>query len=504
MHRRTFVTTSLGALGAGALSPLTASAQDRAPSLLDMARDMAGKPYEAPQGELSAPFADLDYDAYRAIRPLPGQAAFLPLGDRYAVDLLPPGLYFPDPIKIEFVRRGGVVETLPFSPDLFSYDPAYFDSIPEESPGAGFTGLRLRTNLNKPDVQDEFFVMQGGTYFRAIGRDMTYGLSTRAIALGTGEAEPEEFPRFTIVRLHTPAEDGIVRFEALIDSASLTGYMDLYANAGDQTRTRVQVTVFPRKTIPNAGFAALTSMYLKGPMRAAVSDDFRPRVHDTDVLMIENGAGEALWRPISNPAAIQTSAFSDEMPKAFGLYQTDRDFDDFEDAEAFYHKRPSARIEPRGDWGPGEVQLVELPTDTEFMDNIVSYWRPAEPLEPGRSYTYDYDVVWTVAPPPQDFPVRIGQSRSGRKHDEPGTRIFVIDLRGDPRGLMPELIANAGETTEVVIHPLPDGQQHRVTFNLKPGDADAVELRLALRDREGNLAAPIWLHRWTRARDGQV
>ena len=35
------------------------------------------------------------------IRPIPGRAAMLPLGPDYAVDLLPPGLYFPDAVEID-------------------------------------------------------------------------------------------------------------------------------------------------------------------------------------------------------------------------------------------------------------------------------------------------------------------------------------------------------------------------------------------------------------------
>lgn len=465
---------------------------------------MAKEPYEAPSGELPPPFDDLDYDAYRAIRPLPGQAAFLDLGPRYAVDLLPPGLYFPDPVAIEFVRDDEV-ETKAFSPDLFSYDTAYFDTVPDEAPGAGFTGLRLRTEVNKRDVMDEFLVLQGGTYFRAIGQKMVYGLSTRAVAIGTGEPGEEEFPRFTLVRLHMPAQEGIVRLEALIDGPSLTGYLDLYANASEETVTRAKVSLFPRKEIANVGIAPLTSMFLKGPVRDAAADDYRPRVHDTDVLMIENGSGETLWRPITNPAANQTSTFSDTAPKSFGLYQTDREFVDFEDNEAHYHDRPSARIEPRGDWGPGSVQLVEIATDTEFMDNIVAFWRPDAPLEAGGEYDFDYDVVWSREDPPQDFPVQIVETRSGRKHDEPGVRTFVIDVTGTRNGLTPELQANAGKVSDVVVFPLPEHtERHRVSFHLDPGDAEAVELRLTLRDQGGQPAAPVWLHRWTPGRDGGV
>jgi glucans biosynthesis protein len=73
--------------------------------------------------------------------------------------------------------------------------------------------------------------------------------------------------------------------------------------------------------------------------------------------LIENGAGERLWRPISNPARLETSAFVDDGPVSFGLFQTARRFEDFEDTEARYHDRPSAIVRPpaigarRGDAG---------------------------------------------------------------------------------------------------------------------------------------------------------
>ncbi|TDA90474.1 glucan biosynthesis protein, partial [Halomonas marinisediminis] len=105
------------------------------------------------------------------------------------------------------------------TPDLFDFAPRYFDTIPATAPGAGFSGLRLRHPLNTPDVLDEVLVVQGASYFRAIGQAMVYGLSARAVALGTGGAGPEEFPRFTHLRLH-PARDGTVRLEAVIDSPS--------------------------------------------------------------------------------------------------------------------------------------------------------------------------------------------------------------------------------------------------------------------------------------------
>lgn len=84
-------------------------------SLLDDARAMSRRPYAPSTLQLSPPFADLDYNAYRGIRPLPGLAGMLPHGSDFAVDLLPPGLYFPDPVKIDRVTADGLSE-IDFAP----------------------------------------------------------------------------------------------------------------------------------------------------------------------------------------------------------------------------------------------------------------------------------------------------------------------------------------------------------------------------------------------------
>ena len=139
-----------------------------------------------------------------------------PHGSDFALDLLPPGLFFPDPVRIDRDAGDGP-EEIAFAPGLFDFDARYFDDVPATAPGAGFSGLRLRHPLNAPDRMDEVLVLQGASYFRAIGQAMVYGLSARAVALGTGGAEPEEFPRFTHLRLH-PAQAGAVRIEAVIDS----------------------------------------------------------------------------------------------------------------------------------------------------------------------------------------------------------------------------------------------------------------------------------------------
>jgi glucans biosynthesis protein len=499
MRRRSF----MGALGAAALLRPWPGSATPLPTLLDEARGLAARPFDAVSPPLPPPFAGLSYDAYRAIRPIPGRSAMLPHEPGFAVDLLPPGLFFPDPVRIDRDTGNGP-ERIAFAPDLFSFDDRYFDEIPATAPGAGFSGLRLRHPLNAPDVMDEVLVLQGASYFRAIGQAMVYGLSARTVALGTGGPGPEEFPRFTHLRLH-PAEAGAVRLEAVIDSPSLAGHLEMVLRPGRDTVTDLVVTLLPRREIADIGVAPLTSMYLKGPLRASVSDDFRPRVHDSDLLLIENGAGERLWRPISNPAGLETSAFLDDGPASFGLFQTPRAFADFEDSEARYHDRPSAIVRPAGDWGRGAVMLVEIPTGDEFMDNIVAFWRPEAPLAAGSEHRFAYSITWTRDAPAPDGRRTVIQSRSGREHDRPGARRYVIDVSGPPEGFRPEITGPAEvEIAGTSFFALPDGSGTRLTFLLMPGTPDVADLRAVLGDTDAPGPAPVWLHRWTRARDGGV
>ena len=84
--------------------------------------------------------------------------------------------------------------------------------------------------------------------------------------------------------------------------------------------------------------------------------------------------------------------------------QRQRDFRAYEDLEARYERRPSAFVEPIGDWGEGAVHLVEIPTTTEINDNIVTFWRPRAPTRAKGEYSYTYRIHWGV-PIPKPLPL---------------------------------------------------------------------------------------------------
>src|SRR3546814_20369919 len=95
----------------------------------------------------------------------------------------------------------------------------------------------------------------------------------------------------------------------------------------------------------------MSSMFFLGPAGRRRFDDFRGAVHDSDGLKMWTGAGEHLWRPLSNPSTVQISAFQDHDPKGFGLMQRSRSLEAYNDLEARYDRRPSLWVEPVGRGG---------------------------------------------------------------------------------------------------------------------------------------------------------
>lgn len=500
----------LGAAGAAALLgalPRPGAAQrvsDHA-ALAAEAAALAAAPHRPTRMPLHGPFAGLDYDSHRGIRPRPGAGGDLPLGPALRADLLPPGFLLADRVRV-LLARDGALQEVPFDAGLFSFDPRYFEApqlAPDAAAEMGFAGLRLRAPLNRPGVFDDLAVFQGASYFRALAAGSAYGLSARGLALGTEGPGAEEFPVFT--RLEAGAEGGAARVGAILESPATTGAFSFRIRPGAPTVMEVQASLFPRVPLERAGIAPFTSMYFFGPMRRAVADDFRPAVHDSDALVVLNRAGERLWRPLANPAAVQVSGFLDDGPRGFGLVQSRRGFADFEDAEAAYHRRPSAWVEPLADWGPGAVMLVEIPTADEFHDNIVAFWRPARPLAAGQRHDFAYRIHWGAEPAPVT-PMPVAGSASGRAPLDPEALTHVVDFRdlAEPEAIVPDLQVSGADAYGLAWYPVPEAGITRVSFQLVPGAAEVAEMRLVLRDAGGRALSDTWLWRWTAARDGGI
>ena len=513
MDRRAFLLAA-GASMLPSMDPTRAAAQASAPEtgpavgyddVVDLARRKSEEGFTRPAMRLRAPFDQLNYDQYRAVRMRREADPLQTYGSEFALDLLPPGFVYQNAVDISIVG-GDQSRRTPFDAQWFEFDQNIFGEAganlnPDEMSGLGYTGFRLRQAINRPDVLDEFVVFQGASYFRAIARRMIFGLSARGLAIRTADPRGEEFPIFTqfwVVAPNPKARE--ITVLALLESDSCSGAFEFRITPGETTVMETRCTLFPRVDISEIGIAPLTSMFFFGATRRVRVDDFRNAVHDSDGLQMIAGSGERIWRPLVNPELVQTSAFQDTSPKGFGLIQRRRNFRYYQDDEARYELRPSAWVEPLEDWGAGAVVLVEIPVDNEFNDNVVAFWRPAERLRPQpEGHQFAYRLHWCAEPPDAAPLARVAATRSGASIHSQNRRVMVVDFLGE--GLAAQdatpMVLVAGEPAEhVTLRPLPEDNLMRLSFEFSPADRSEIEMKALLEGANGPLSE-TWLYRWS-------
>jgi glucans biosynthesis protein len=454
--------------------------------------ELASQPYQDRQKRVPdwMLVGAMTYDQWRDIRFRPDQALWRDKNLPFQVQFFHPGLYYDRTVQVNVVDDSGV-RPVPFAPARFDYGKNDFaDRIPSD---IGYAGFRVHYPLKNPDYYDELAVFLGASYFRALGRDNVYGLSARGLAIDTVEPSGEEFPAFIEYWLVEPKPDAThLVIYALMDSRSLAGAYRFELTPGVQTIIEVDARIIPRRQVAKLGIAPLTSMFFFGENTPRCFDDFRPEVHDSDGLLLHLDTGEWLWRPLDNPPRVNLSSFATRNPRGFGLLQRDRDFANHQDVETRSELRPSTWIVPRGDWEDGHIELIEIPTASERDDNIVSFWVPDRPLQPGQPIAFSYAIYWY-----SDDPMRPPGGRAVATRRDRGTAPnnyrFVIDFDGDRlRALMPD----RAPTASLSVGPQPDAatllDQHvvknpatggwRLTFQLSPQRVDPVELRAYLAD----------------------
>lgn len=487
------------ALAQTAPPPQPAEESFAADHVRKLAEELAAREFAKPRVELPEPFNALTAEQYRDIRFRPETAVWRGENLGYEIQLYPLGWLYDTPVEV-WIVDAGKARSLRADSANFSVGPS-IEKAPEAAPFA-FSGFRIANTLNTADALSDVVSFQGASYFKAVGRYEQYGLSARALAVNTARPGGEEFPVFRAFWIEKPSVGAAeIVIHALLDSESVTGAYRFTVRPGRSTDIDVDAFLYPRRVLDHVGIAPLTSMYFFGPAQRRVDHDYRPAVHNSEGLAVINGHGERLWRPLSNPKMLQTSAFVDKDLQGFGFVQRDRSFDGYEDLDARYDRRPTAWIEPSNSWGDGYVELIEIPISEEIHDNIVAYWKPAKSLEPGKKYRYGYRMSWG-----EDVPavwsgawVVKTQVGAGRSAD---TTLFVVDFAGpsvrDARELpVAELSATAGTTSNLSVQRHPELQGFRVKFELNAGGTELVELRLGLK-LAGQLISENWLYRWTR------
>jgi periplasmic glucans biosynthesis protein len=354
------------------------------------------------------------------------------------------------PVSISVVENGRA-RPFSFSPDLFELKADKRGTRPNLA--AGLAGFRLM----KPGGKGDWLAFQGASYFRSAGALDQYGLSARGLAINTGIDGQEEFPTFTSFWLERGPAEAITVY-ALLEGPSVAGAYRFVNRLGSGGPSQeVTVSLHLRRDVARLGFAPLTSMFWYGEGNRAAATDWRPEIHDSDGLAMFNGAGERIWRPLTNPARPTTYSFVDRAPRGFGLLQRDRDFAHYQDDGAFYDKRPNLWVEPTGDWGAGAVMLYEIPTRREIEDNIVAFWTPAAAAKAGNHYDLDYRLHWTATDPAPAGLARVVDCWTGTAGPpglDPiaGARRLVADFEG-------ERLAGLGRDSGVEAVVSPGGRQ---------------------------------------------
>lgn len=465
-------------------------------NVASLAKKLAAEPFKPPQ-----PVPDflrqLSYDDYRDIRFDPAQSLWKESGGNFQVQFIHPGLYYTHGVTINVYDAQGI-RKIQFSPKMFSYGRNKFaDKISND---LGFAGFRITFPLYKKDEYNHIAVFAGASYFRAVAKNQGFGLSARGLAIDTGLPSGEEFPFFREYWLERPQQQArSMKLYALLDSQSLTGAYEFVVTPGERTGVEVKARLFERKRPKELGIAPLTSMFLFGEERPRPISDWRPEVHDSDGLLISSASGEWIWRPLVNPEKLLVSYFDLENPRGFGLSQRDRRFQNYQDLETRHELRPSAWIRPIGNWGKGQVKLVEIPSPKETNDNIVAYWVPKDLPPTGEPIEFAYTISFQNEDPLETPSGRVTATRISIPEKDDSKRFFALDFEGGKLKAMP-----ASAAVKAVISVGQDGQLlqqniyknsvtggWRVTFQIKPPKDKPLELRAFLQ-HEKDILSETW------------
>lgn len=494
-------------LSALALLLAFASAAHAADEMFDFetlryrAKMLAAKPYAVRETTVPESLRRLSYDEYRLITFDADHTWGRPEKLSFQMQFFHPGFVHQKSVKLNELN-GRVATPIKFDRAMFKYGSLKIaGNLPDT---VGFAGFRVLGQLNMS--ADELVSFVGASYFRALCLKAVYGLSARGLSVNTADAGGEEFPIFEEFWIERPAA-GAKQFViyALMDSPSLAGAYRFTVSPGADTVMQVKAVVYCRKNPKALGLAPLTSMFWHGENSQNNFGDFRPEVHDSDGLMVFNGASEWLWRPLANPKATRVSAFSDENPKGFGLMQRDRKYDSYQDIEANYHLRPSAWVEPVGNWGKGSVRLAELSGPDETNDNIVAFWVPDTLPPAGEPIEFEYKLHWFTdqIKPPAGF---VSSTRYGTSAThEPELKRFVVEFDGsylrqqkpDPTIEADVWVGDGAQLAYKTIQKNPYNNTWRVGFGIKPDNSNRpVELRCFLK-KSPHVLTETWTYLWS-------
>jgi glucans biosynthesis protein len=198
--------------------------------------------------------------------------------------------------------------------------------------------------------------------------------------------------------------------------------------------------------------------------------------------------------------------FATHNIRGFGLLQRDRHYDDYAEMFNLYNEVPSLWVKPKGDWGDGEVHLVELPTTAEGNDNIVAFWNPKVTPPPMQPFRFGYQILWTRE---TDFHLsenRVVATRIGLDPPSTTRRQVHLDFAGPaltntPATTPPTAVVHCSENAKItesqaVWNPLISAWRVVLKFEPEPNGKDPVELRCTLQ-KDGQPVSETWDYLWS-------
>jgi glucans biosynthesis protein len=473
--------------------------------LKGIAKILADSPYKAPPNQLPPPIAKLDWDHWQSIRFRDEHSVWAGDELRFRIQFAHLGFTSVKPVRMYLVEDGQSQE-IAFDPAMYDYSRAGVAS--NQLPATlGFAGFRI---LFHTDWTRDVAAFQGASYFRAVDGEMQFGMSQRGLAIDCGMPTPEEFPDFIAYYLERPQKDSSrLNVYGLLDSPSVAGAYRFMIDVADTIVMDMDAALYPRKQIERVGIAPGTSMFFSGKNDHRFSQDWRPEIHDSDGLQIWTGAGEWIWRPLTDPTSVRVNSYGDDSPRGFGLMQRERNFEQYQDDGVFYEKRASVWVEPKSNWGKGAVTLVEIPTRDETMDNIVAFWTPAAKPQKGQEYLFGYKLYWARENPfgPKLATVHATRTGVGGVVGQKRTHFswrFVVDFAGGDLPLLgggakvvPMISASRGRVEITSARPLASIQGWRAMFDLALTDdsVEPINLRLYL-STDSQALSETWLYQY--------
>lgn len=456
------------------------------------AATLAAHPYRRPP-DLPEPLRRLDYDRYRLISFEHEKAIWKDRRLPFWLECFHRGYLFRTQVALNLIEDG-LVNRLAFDPQLFQYRGELQDlSVP---PDVGFAGFRVLGKFASSNHPREIASFLGASYFRAVGDGQFYGTSARGLAVDMGLPKAEEFPEFIEFWIERPELDARqLRIWTLLDSPSVAGAYQFTLQPGKDTVWDVNARLFFRRPPEKIGWAPLSSMWIWGDGRVPPNDDPRPQVHDADGLLVWTSTGQWIWRPLAQQAYPSLSHYDLAGIRGFGLLQRDRRPADYRDDEAKYYLRPSVWIEPRQGWRAGAVELLELPTQQEGVDNIAAWWTPSEAVRCDQPVDLQYTVAFLSGEPQQHVVGRAAKTRVVRREGAPIQ--IEIEFSGgqlaavrDDAAIVPEVECLRGTVGHPQCQRQNDGTW-RVRFDVFPSGSAPVELRAVLKAR-GAALSELW------------